>query len=41
MTDHLVSDMKRTGDPELANLTTFLAGGKPVVHLHWTIFVRV
>ena len=31
MTDQLVSDMKRSGDPELANLTTFLAGGKPVV----------
>ena len=31
MTDQLVSDMKRSGDPELTNLTTFLAGGKPAV----------
>lgn len=31
MTDRLLSEMKRTGDPEVANLETFLAGGQPVV----------
>jgi hypothetical protein len=31
MTEALLHEMRRTGDPELGNLETLLAGGVPVV----------